>query len=136
MILRLTEEQMRLISKETEKRKPIEACGLLFGHANDREAVVRKIVIARNTSDSSFYFQVDPEEFIKALFDAEEGGVQLIGFFHSHPADPRPSITDVGYMRLWPGNIWLIISYIDYSVQAYQIVDAEIQRITLKIGKR
>lgn len=135
MILRLTEEQMRLISEETEERRPIEACGLLFGQIKDEEAVVKKIVITRNTLDSSLFFQVDPEEFVKALFKAEAEGLQLIGFFHSHPAAPNPSLADVRYMRFWPENVWLIISSIDYSVQAYRIIDAEIQKVQVEIKK-
>jgi len=123
MILRLTKAHMRLLVKETRKRYPIEACGLLFGDTSIGEAVVKRIVAVKNVLDSSTNFQVNPEEFFKALSKAGKGGMQHIGFFHSHPAAPQPSATDTIYMRLWPENIWLIISSIDYAVAAFRTED-------------
>jgi len=58
------------------------------------------------------------------LYKAEENGLQLIGFYHSHPAAPRPSPINLDYMKLWPHSIWLIVSSLDYSIAAY-LVDGE-----------
>jgi len=133
MILRITREQNRLLIKETRKRWPEEACGLLFGDVSGKEAVVKKVVMVRNVLESPTNFQVDPEEFLKELSKAEKEGMQFIGFFHSHPAAPQPSPTDVRYMRLWPGDIWLVISSVDYSMKAYRIVDDELAGLHVEI---
>jgi len=135
MIVRLTEEQICLLAEETKRNYPIEACGLLFGDISNEESVVRKIVSVRNVLQSSILFQIDPEEFIKVLFEAEKDDMQLIGFFHSHPAAPQPSVTDVRYMQLWPENIWLIISSIDYSLAAYQTVNGVLKRINIEVSR-
>jgi len=133
MILRITREQNRLLLKETRKRWPEEACGLLFGDVSGKEAVVKKVVSVCNVLESPTNFQVDPEEFLKELSKAEKEGMQFIGFFHSHPASPQPSPTDVRYMRLWPGDIWLVISSVDYSMKAYRIVDDELAGLHVEI---
>jgi len=133
MIVKLTREQIGLLVEETRKKYPIEACGILFGDISSEEVVVRKIVAVHNLLESSTNFQISPEEFLKASFEAEEEGMQLIGFFHSHPAASHPSMADIRYMALWPENLWLIISSIDYDIAAYQTVNSTIQRIDVKV---
>ncbi len=134
MIIRLTNAQIGLLIEETRKKYPIEACGVLFGDVSSNEAVVRKIILVHNILESPTNFQINPEEFLKILFKAEKGGMQLIGFFHSHPAAPYPSITDVRYMKLWPESIWLITSSIDYNVAAYKTVNGALQRINIEVN--
>ncbi|MEM2111611.1 MAG: M67 family metallopeptidase [Candidatus Bathyarchaeia archaeon] len=133
MNISLTKEQIGFLIEETKKKYPIEACGLLFGEMNGKKAVVTKIVTFQNVLKSSTNFQINMEEFLKTLLKAEEDGMQLIGFFHSHPAAPQPSSTDIEYMRLWPGNIWLIISSIDYDIAAYQVSDAVIKKVNIEV---
>ena len=114
---------------------PVEACGLLFGDSDSEEAVIRKIVAVKNTLESSSNFRVDPEEFLKSLSEAEKEGMKLVGFFHSHPAAPHPSPTDVRYMRLWPEAVWLIISSINHDMAANQIVNGALRRVKVEIGR-
>jgi len=127
---------MCLLIEETRKKNPIEACGVLFGDINGKTAIVRKIAIITNTLASSTNFQVHPEEFVKALLEAEKNGMQLIGFFHSHPMASHPSPRDIKYMKLWPKTVWVIISSIDYSVKAYQNVNNKIQKITIEVSNK
>jgi len=106
MILRLTEEQMRLLKEEAKNSYLNEVCGLLFGNINGKKAISKRTTVVQNILESATRFQIGPEEFIEALSAAEKNGMQLIGFFHSHPsitdATPHPSITDIRYMKLWP----------------------------------
>jgi proteasome lid subunit RPN8/RPN11 len=122
MIVHLTKKQKDLLGEETRKRYPVEACGLLFGEIRKDEAFVRKIVCVRNRLKSTVRFQIDPEEFLESLWEAEKENLEHIGFFHSHPAPPHPSAVDVRYMRFWPETAWLIISSIDYDMAVYQNV--------------
>jgi len=113
-----------------------EACGLLFGDIKSEEATVRRIVATRNISESSTNFEVDPEEFVKALSKAEKEKMEHIGFFHSHPAAPQPSIIDIRYMKLWPETIWVVISSIDYQISAYQTVNNLPIDVRLEVNKQ
>ena len=134
MILSLTNRQVSSLIEETKRKHPVESCGLLFGWITEEEAVVKKIAETRNVLESSSEFQINPEEFIKHISEAEREGLQLIGFYHSHPADPKPSMIDVKYMKLWPESIWLIISSIDYSMGAYQMVNEKFVKIDVKVS--
>jgi proteasome lid subunit RPN8/RPN11 len=125
--------QIRLLIEETRKRYPIEACGALFGELSGGEVRIKKIVIFRNTLESTLRFQIDPEDFLKALFEAEMEGLQHIGFFHSHSASPYPSMVDIKYMKLWPETIWLIISSINYEVAAYRMINGDLQEAYIDI---
>ena len=133
MIILLSKTQVSLLIEEARKKYPIESCGLLFGWITSEEAIVKKIVTTRNILESSTEFQISPEEFIKHISEAEKEGLKLIGFYHSHPAAPKPSTTDIKYMRLWPESIWLIISSIDYSLEGYQTVDEKFIKVDVKI---
>ena len=134
MILQITKKQFYSLLEESRRKYPIEACGLIFGEANKEKAIVRKVVYVHNMLESSTKFQVDPEEFVTHLAEAEKEDLQLIGFFHSHPTAPHPSMTDIRYMKLWPENIWLIISTIDYSMGAYQIFNNVLMKVDIKVN--
>jgi len=133
MIIRLNKEQKSLLIEKTKKEYPNEACGILFGDLGSEGPIVRKIVPVRNVLESITNFQIDAEEFLRSLSEAEREGIELIGFFHSHPAAAHPSVTDAKYMKLWPGNIWLIISSINHDIAAFIIVDGRPGRIEIRV---
>ncbi len=133
MIVRLSEEQASFLIETAKERYPEEACGLLFGDLEREEAVVRKITALQNTLRSPTDFQIDPEEFLRALAEAEEEYMHHIGFFHSHPASPKPSTTDSRYMGLWPESIWMIVSSISHRMAAYQTIGGSLQKLDLKV---
>lgn len=134
MIVRMTREQVNILIEETKKRYPTEACGVLFGDVTSEESVLRKIVPLQNVLESPTLFRIDPEEFLTVLSEAERHGMEHIGFFHSHPAPPNPSAADAKNMRLWPDNVWLIISSIKYGMAAYQSIDNGVKRIHMIIS--
>jgi len=136
MIVRFTEEQIRFLVEETRREDPFEACGFLFGDTRQEAAFVRKIVASDNSLRSSTRFQIDSEEFLRALSKAEKENLEHIGFFHSHPAPPEPSVTDAKYMKLWPGSIWLILSSIDHEMATYHAVNGSFRRIALEVNGR
>lgn len=82
---------------------PLEACGLLFGWAG-------RITVARQTANvhptPETHFEIDPQALIDAHRAERDGGLDLLGYFHSHPTgDPHPSATDrasaAGDRRVW-----------------------------------
>ncbi len=133
MILRLTSEQLCFLRDESRKTHPIEACALLFGRLNYREAVVTKVVVMTNVLESSTRFRADPQKVFNAFEEAERGRLQFIGFFHSHPAPARPSEVDLQYMRLWGEAVWLIISASDGKIAAFQMTGGDLHELTIRI---
>jgi len=133
MIVRMSEEQASFLIAIAEERYPEEACGLLFGDLKREEAVLKKIMPVRNTLRSPTDFQIDSEEFLRAVAEAEKEDMRHIGFFHSHPASPEPSTTDVRYMGLWPESVWLIISSISHRMAAYQTIGGSLEKLDLKV---
>jgi proteasome lid subunit RPN8/RPN11 len=53
-------------------------------------------VRAGNLADSPTRFLIDPRDHIEARRRARRRGLEVVGFYHSHPhSPPRPSSTDV-----------------------------------------
>lgn len=107
MLLRISSalvERLRALASETSER---EICGLLVGSGND----VFAIEPARNiATDPAVAFAIDPRVVIAARKRAREGGLALVGHYHSHPSgDGRPSARDAE-QALDEGAIWLIVA--------------------------
>ncbi len=117
MILEIEKGFLDKIRREaiTGAKNQIEVCGLIIGEIRGDRAIVTEVRQARNVLKSPVRFQIDPIDFLKALEEAEDMGLDVIGFYHSHPAPPYPSLVDRKYMLLWPGKIWLIVSTLESS---------------------
>jgi len=135
MIIRLSKELKSSLIEETRKKHPKEACGILFGDLKSEGPIVRKIVPVRNVLESMTNFRIDAEEFMGSLSEAEREGMELIGFFHSHPAAAHPSVTDAKYMKLWPESIWLIISSINHDTAAFRIINNKPRKIQIRVDQ-
>jgi proteasome lid subunit RPN8/RPN11 len=85
---------------------PSECCGLLVGSGR----AVTAALPARNLAESPTRFLIDPQDHINAIRDARVRGLEVLGFYHSHPhSPPVPSETDraeAGY----PNHLYLIAS--------------------------
>jgi proteasome lid subunit RPN8/RPN11 len=135
MIIHLSKEQKSSLIEETRRKHPKEACGILFGDLESEGPIVRKIVPVYNVLESTTNFQIDSEEFLRSLSEAEREGMELIGFFHSHSAAAHPSVTDAKYMKLWPENIWLIISSINHDTAAFRIINSKPRKIQIRVDQ-
>ena len=103
------QDELERLHTHAENCLPSEAAALLFGTTSVTRIIVTRVVIVDNISQSRTTFSVDPEVQYRLLVEAEELGEDLVCIFHSHPAPPRPSKSDVGNMRLNP-VVWLIAS--------------------------
>lgn len=129
----LTKDQIRRLKAVAEEATPFEGCALLLGSVQDGRLTVTDILPAENREHSTVTFQIDPEFVYTAYQRADQEGKDLVAVFHSHPAPPRPSPTDLQYMRVNP-IVWLILSTTQDSLEAYQLLSEELQR--LKIVRR
>lgn len=104
----LTSEVLSRLIAAARAANPHEACGILLGEGEQITAAHP----ARNIHPSpATHFEIDP----KALIDAHRaartaGALQVLGYYHSHPAGaPVPSATDRAQAAR-DGRIWAIIA--------------------------
>ena len=92
---------------------PHECCGVLLGlEADGRKLVAEARALTNARTDSPrTRFLISPEEFRAAARYAEERGLDILGFYHSHP-DSVPQPSEFDREHAWP---WL--SYVILSVE-------------------
>lgn len=85
---------------------PHECCGLLLGRGDHVGAVFR----ARNiAAEPAKRFLIDPQDHFAARRAARQTGLDLVGFYHSHPrstAEPSPRDLDE---FTYTGSLYLIV---------------------------
>jgi proteasome lid subunit RPN8/RPN11 len=95
------------IRSHGQEAYPHECCGALLGVAGE----VREVFPLPNTTDEGprRRFLVRPGDYVAAERRAGERGLELIGFYHSHPDHPaRPSQYDLDHA--WPSFAYVIVS--------------------------
>ncbi len=109
------------------KRLPYEACGIVFGRVDGNRLNVEGFAIVRNAApDPSKAFFFEPDDWVRAWYDAERSGKRIVGIFHSHPGGTaRPSATDTDQRPDW-GAYWIIglASGQDALMEAYRAEQA------------
>ena len=118
--------QLRGLAKDA---LPNESCALLLG-VNDK---VVKILPVRNIDESPVSFSIEPAELLHAYDLAESKGMQVIAIFHSHPAKPMPSRTDIKFMEINP-VVWVIYSTTESRLKAFVYDDDDfVKEIDIRI---
>lgn len=113
MALRISEAQREAIFRHGEAAYPNECCGLLLGPAP--EGAERRVAEAyamrnANTASPRNRYDFDPAEHVRAQREARARGLEIIGFYHSHPDHPaRPSQFDLDHAA-WPGYSYVIVA--------------------------
>ena len=90
---------------------PNECCGAMLGADGDGGREVRSLFPLINRRDDSprNRFSITPEDFRDAERAAAERGLDLLGWYHSHPDHPaRPSEFDREHA--WPWYSYVIVS--------------------------
>lgn len=89
---------------------PNEGCGILVGK---REGGIWQVLRAvpvpnRNEERSRDRFEISPKDYLQAEKEARRDGLDIVGFFHSHPdVPPFPSLTDAQFA--WSGFLTVIV---------------------------
>lgn len=106
--IKISHNDMELIQAELESNKPYEACGVLVGIINGSTALVEKALSLKNTKRTRTSFELDPQQFYEAWNEAEKGGKEIVGVYHTHPVSSAvPSLWDRETMQNIPG-VWVI----------------------------
>lgn len=89
-VLNLTRAVYEAIRAHGERTYPHECCGVLLGHRQEDEWHVEASTEAGNTRTDSAHnrYQISPLELIRIERSARERGLEIAGFYHSHPDHP------------------------------------------------
>jgi proteasome lid subunit RPN8/RPN11 len=105
---------------------PAECCGLLLGAGFTIAAAAR----TRNIADTpQSRFVVDPADHIAARRAARAQGLDVVGFYHSHPRSPAvPSATDLAEAA-YPEHLYLIVGLAadPPELQLFQFTDGPVR---------
>lgn len=110
---------------------PFEICGILGGRGSE----VSTIHPTRNLRKSGRHFLMDPREQIAAMESLRLRGLDVIAFYHSHPAGPAyPSPEDVR-LAFYPDVATVIVSLENSQapvIAAFRIVGGRIYEEKIK----
>ncbi len=80
------------VRAHAREESPRECCGMLIGSA----ARIVDSARAANLEAGTTRFRIDPRDHIRAIRDARNRQLDVVGFYHSHPRSRAyPSETDV-----------------------------------------
>lgn len=112
MSLQLSDRERGAIEKDGERAYPHEGCGLLLGRwkGESKEVLeIRPVENARPDSRENRYL-IRPSEIVEVEREARGRGLDIVGFYHSHPDAPAcPSRYDLEHAA-WPGYSYVIVS--------------------------
>jgi proteasome lid subunit RPN8/RPN11 len=109
-MLKLTHADYEALRAHGEETFPHECCGVLLGKAESDGNRVRQIVRAGNTRTDRAHdrYNIAPEELIRVQRQARGLGLDIVGFYHSHPDHPAQwSQTDFAEAH-WVGCSYII----------------------------
>ena len=110
----LTEALLQRLMQHGEDQYPEECCGLLFGTARpDGTVLIRKTVPMKNqVVGRNTHYGINPLELHRREVESQGEGLEILGFYHSHPDCPAvPSEED--RREMLPGMLYLILSVRD-----------------------
>lgn len=127
-MLEIPASELAAIATHGERAYPEECCGFLIGHPSDEGddgadadggdpgacAAVVRAKAAENTRDDerARRYTIAPEVVLHTLRAARADGLEIIGYYHSHPDHPaEPSAFDREHA--WPGVSYLIVPVTD-----------------------
>lgn len=109
--MRIAEEAVAAIRRLGTSAYPDEGCGVLVGSYDSEAVSVVEATSGRNlwTERSRDRYDLDPADIQRADREARARGLDVVGFWHSHPDHPaRPSQFDSD--RAWAEYAYLIVN--------------------------
>jgi proteasome lid subunit RPN8/RPN11 len=100
---------MEAIEAHGAEGYPDEMCGVMLGTLADR--VVTEVRRARNiiVERSRDRYEIDPRDHIRIQREADATGVDIVGYYHSHPDHPAQA-SRFDTERAWAGYVYVIVA--------------------------
>ena len=94
--------------------QPRECCGVLLGKDGEITQAIRAVNLAEGTTR----FLLDPKAHVEARRTARAQGLEVVGFYHSHPhSQAYPSPTDLAEAA-YPECVHLIVGFVEGKPEA------------------
>jgi proteasome lid subunit RPN8/RPN11 len=91
---------------------PNEICGFMLGPKGDGDVTevrpARNIIVERARDR----YEIDPRDHIRTQREADAAGLDIVGYYHSHPDHPAQA-SRFDTERAWAGYVYLIVSVQD-----------------------
>ncbi len=107
----ITPRHLQTIERHASISYPDECCGVLIGRCQPGATFVERVLSVGNAREDGRHdhYLISPETVLAAHREARALGLDVVGYYHSHPDHPaRPSETD--REQAWPGVSYLIVS--------------------------
>jgi proteasome lid subunit RPN8/RPN11 len=109
---------MEAIEAHGAEGYPDEICGVMLGTLAGRAVTevrrARNIIVERSRDR----YEIDPRDHIRIQREADAAGVDIVGYYHSHPDHPAQA-SRFDTERAWSGYVYVIV-----SIQGGKAVDA------------
>ena len=105
----IKQELFQQLVEHAKKCLPYESVSIIAGSIKDNIAYAELVYTPDNIDKSTVSFTVDPLVLLDIYNAVEKKGKTVISIFHTHPAPPSPSGTDLNFMEVNP-YVWLISS--------------------------
>ncbi len=105
--MKLGHTMLNQMKQHLEQTYPYEGCGVMLGKDNTATEIYRGTNIRQERQEDRFV--LDPADIVQAEKYAKKRGIDVLGFYHSHPDHPaRPSATDLE--SAWESYYYIIVS--------------------------
>jgi proteasome lid subunit RPN8/RPN11 len=111
-LLAVEERHLDEMRAHGERDYPFECCGLMLGSYEDgRKRVVETYSIsnAREEEAKRNRFLIRPEELMRGEKYARQKGLDVVGFYHSHP-DERAVPSQYDLEHAWPTYSYIVVA--------------------------
>jgi len=122
----ITPRHLQTIGRHASITYPNECCGVLIGRCHSGATFVERILSVGNEreGDRPDRYLISPETVLAAHKEARALGLEVVGYYHSHPDHPaEPSGLDLE--QAWPE-----VSYLIVSVEQRRVADARSWRLS------
>lgn len=121
----ISTRHLNTVGQHAAMSYPDECCGVLIGRTLGDSTVVERVLSVGNERSDSRHnrYLINPETVLAAHKEARALGLDVVGYYHSHPDHPaRPS--DFDREHAWPG-----VSYLIVSVERRNVADVRSWRL-------
>ena len=110
------------IVRHAESARPRECCGALLG---TQPNTIFGAVEVQNVAEDPDRYLLDPKGHFDIRRQARRSGVEIVGFYHSHPhSSARPSARDIAEAG-YPNHFYLIVALGEArpEIRLYRLTD-------------
>jgi proteasome lid subunit RPN8/RPN11 len=110
------------LRREAGATAPAECCGALIGVTHEDSIEIRTMIPVTNLAPDHDSFLIDAGTVLRLERQAACAGVQVVGFYHSHPTTTaEPSAADLEHAA--PGYVHLIVDAPRGIVRCWSVRD-------------